>query len=375
MLRWVFIGFLAVTGAAAHAEPLRIDSAQGLVSPDMQPLAVHVGGRVAAAADGFTHQWPGVYFEAAFTGTSLTLQFDDSANEYRLLIDGLAPIALPQPGQTDVQISGLAPELHQVRLEKVTESVSETGRFAGFYLAATATPGTVPARARQIEFIGDSDMTGYGIHSDSRDCTADQVRLLSDTQIGYPALVAKHFDADYQINAISGRGIVRNYDGFDPGIALPLVYGFSLPATGAVTADPSWQPQIIYLALGGNDFATPLHDGEHWADTDALIADFTKTYSRFITLLHRDQPQASILIAMPYGPVIPQALAPDFTASFQTALLNTAGQIGLNHIDFLTLTDTDAQFTACHNHPTVRDQQQRAAWLTAYLDAHPGLWN
>jgi len=29
-------------------------------------------------------------------------------------------------------------------------------------------------------------------------------------------LVARRFDADYQVNAISGRGLVRNYDGFAP---------------------------------------------------------------------------------------------------------------------------------------------------------------
>jgi Carbohydrate esterase 2 N-terminal/GDSL-like Lipase/Acylhydrolase family len=363
---------LALLGSMASAQSLTIEKGQ---QPDVQPLAVHTGGRIDISGTTYTHQWPGIYLEAAFQGRSVTLSFDDPANEYRLLIDGLDPIPLAQPGTTSIRISGLTDSPHQLRLEKVTESVSETGSFGGFTIDAGGQPGTVLPRQRQIEFIGDSDMTGYGIHAPGRDCTPDQVRLLSDTQVAYPALVGKHFDADYQINAISGRGMVRNYDGFDPGVALPLVYPYSLPATGAAYADPAWQPQIIYIALGGNDFATPLHGGESWANTTALIDDFTASFGRFISMLHTQHPQASLLIAMPYGAVIPEVRTPAFTAAFQSALLTTAGDIGLDHIDFLTLTDSKPEFTACDYHPSLRDQQNRAAWLIGYLDEHPGLWD
>ena len=362
---------LVLIGSIATAQDLTITPAQ---QPDSQPLALHIGGRVDRTAVGYTHQWPGVYFETAFQGTTVTLGFDDPANEYRLWIDGLDPIPVAQPGNSSIRISGLSDGPHALRLEKVTESVSEIGTFTGFTIDANGQPGTPPQRQRQIEFIGDSDMTGYGIRSDSRICTPDQVRLLSDTQIGYPALVGQHYDADYQINAISGRGIVRNYDGFDPGIALPLVYSYSLPGTGAAYADPAWQPQIIFIALGGNDFATPLHADENWGTAAALIDDFTASFSQFITMLHAQQPQASLLIVMPYGAVIPEVQTPAFTATFQSALLTTAGQIGLDQIDFLTLTDTKPEFTACDYHPSARDQRNRAAWLIDYLDAHPGLW-
>lgn len=342
---------------------------------NMQPLAMNIGGRMQwIDAASFAHQWPGVYVEAAFHGTALTIRFDDSVNEYRLHLDDAAPVPVAQPGPVDIRITGLADVDHRIRIEKVTESIGLTGVFGGLYIPLTDQPLTLPRRSRQIEFIGDSDMTGYGIRSLVRECTQDQVRLLSDTQVAYPALVAQHFDADYQINAASGRGMVRNYDGFSPEIALPLIYPNSLMDAGGSYADPTWQPQIIVVSLGGNDFATPLHDGESWPATPALMADFISTYSRFITTLHSAQPQATLLIILPYGGLVPEVQAPAFSDALQNALLATAGQIRLTQIDFLTLIDVKPEYTACDYHPSLRDQRHRAAWLTRYLDDHPGLW-
>ena len=78
---------------------------------------------------------------------------------------------------------------------------------------------------------------------------------------------------------------------------------------------------------------------------------------------------------MPYGSIIPEVQTTQFVTDFQSALLVTAGQIGLNRIDFLTLTDAKPEFTACDYHPSLRDQQNRAAWLIGYLEDHPGLWD
>lgn len=383
---WQLFRCVAVLGcieSSAMAQTLTPDPTNQTVTPDMLVLPLHLGGRVAVSpiagtlppgALAYMHEWPGLYFEAAFVGHSVTLKFDDEVNEYRLLIDDLPPIPIAQPGAVEIKVTDLLLGPHRLRLEKVTESIDLTGSFAGFYVLPDAQPEIAPSRSRQIEFIGDSDMTGYGIRSSSRICTPEQVRLLSDTQAAYPALVARHFDADYQVNAISGRGMVRNYDGFDPNIAMPFVYPFSLPSAGIAVTGTEWNPQIIYIALGGNDFATPLHAGENWADTASLIADFTNKFSAFVTDLHADHPNATILIALPYGPVIPEVQTAEFIKEFETALLTTAGQIGLTRIDFLTLIDTKPESTACDYHPSVRDQQNRAAWLTGYLDDHPALW-
>lgn len=375
LLCWAgtWAGIWAGTGLAAETIEVFQSSPAAIVN--MQPLALHIGGRVQLqGAERYAHQWPGVYFEGTFQGTAVTIRFDDSVTEYRLQIDGAAPKALAQPGPVDIRITGLADTNHRIRIEKITESTADTGVFGGLYIPITDQPGTALPRTRQIEFIGDSDMTGYGIRSASRDCTDEQVRLLSDTQAAYPALVGRHFDADYQINAISGRGLVRNYDGFNPELAMITTYDQTLFWDPAPYDNPDWSPQIIVVALGGNDFATPLHKGEAWTTPAALIADFTSAYTRFLTRLHNSHPGATILILMPYGYVLPQVQTPGFTAAFQTALLTTAGQIGLTRLDFLTLTEPPPALTACGFHPSAQDQQTRADWLIRYLSDHPSLW-
>ena len=203
-------GFLTIAAilwaGAAGAQTLTPVSA---IPADRQVLPVHVGGRVVAHplpgnTTEYEHQWPGVYFESRFDGTQVYLAFNDALNEYRLLIDGQAPLTVNQPGKGAFEITGLAPGAHGIRLEKITESQAVSGAFDGFFIAANEKALPIGGRVRQMEFIGDSSMTGYGDRSTTRQCTDEERRARTDTQQGFAALTAKHFDADYQINAISG---------------------------------------------------------------------------------------------------------------------------------------------------------------------------
>ena len=87
----------------------------------------------------------------------LLLKFDDDKNEYRLKIDGTAAMPFSQPGRVEVVVTGLGPVRHQVRLDKITESVDFVRTFDGFFVPPEETVlPPPPPRSRQIEFIGDS---------------------------------------------------------------------------------------------------------------------------------------------------------------------------------------------------------------------------
>lgn len=364
----------------AVAQTVTVAPAGSTAASDMQPLAVRVGGRVEVeplpgSARAFRHEWPGVYFEAAFRGASVVLRFDDPANEYRLTIDDLPPIALAQPGASDVTIGGLADRPHSLRLEKVTESIGLPETFAGFYVPASARPLALPPpRPRQIEFIGDSNMAGYGIRSDTRQCTKEEVRLRTDTQAAYPALVARHFGADYQVNAISGRGLIRNYAGEAPDAPMTVLYPRALPSREPVWRDPSWQPQVIVVGLYANDFSTPLKPGEKWATDAEFVAAFVAAYEPFLAELHSRAPDAAVLVVWPDFAGQPDARIAAEADAARRAIAGFAQALGVRTILFPVLTDLGLDRGACDYHGSLADHRKLETWLTAYLEAHPELW-
>ncbi len=387
-MRIVLLLLLLACPTPVIAQNVVIDTSNQSITPDMQTLAVHVGGRVRSqplagalphGATSYSHQWPGVYFEVAFTGGILILKFNDPTNEYRLFIDDNPPITLAQPGQTEITVQNLPQGLHRARLEKVTESVWIIGAFDGFYVPQGATAPAPPPRTKQIEFIGDSDMTGYGIRSPSRTCTPDEVRLTSDTQSAYPALVAKYFDADYQINAISGRGMVRNYAGISPDHTVQFIYPTVLPdeptpATRIPYGDANWSPQIIFISLGDNDFATPLMPGEAWTTNESLIADYLQAFNDLLSDLHMKHPDAALIIGWFNAGNLADPEKIRFGQKAQAFLSGTSQKLEYRSIDFIDMTNLAYDKTACDYHGSIADHKLRAGFVIDYIARNPGLW-
>ena len=240
------------------------------------PLPVHVGGRIIPNSDGsMTFGWPAVYFESRFHGTAVTIGAETADDRLRVLVDGAEKALLIQPGSTRLTITGLTPGDHVVRLEKVTESQTGGSRFIGFYPEEGSTPLPPQPRARQIEFIGDSLTVGYGNTSPSRTCTNQEIHDTTDSQQSYAPTLARAVGADYRVNAYSGFGVIRNYDGSSRGQSMLLLYPRLKPDDPAhLDADSgAWRPQVIVINLGTNDFSTALRADEPWARTGAYVVN------------------------------------------------------------------------------------------------------
>ena len=380
------LAMCAILTSSAAAQTITQDNRNQTVTPQMQVLTPHIGGRVQIkklgddkpkGAESYTHQWPGVYFETGFFGETFVLKFNDTENEYRLLIDDLPPITVAQPGQSEITVSDLANTPHRVRLEKVTESIWLLGAFEGFYVQTGAKPMPPAARPRQIEFIGDSDMTGYGLRSDTRICTQEEVRLRSDTQLAYPALVAKNFDADYQINAISGRGIVRNFDGIVPDHTIGTMYESILPDHTDIATpydDPSWHPQIIFIGLGNNDFFSELQPQEAWQTRDALIDTYIAGMVAFVKTLQARSPAATMMILWPDQGIMTIEEKARLDRDGQSHLTNAAQKLGLKPLQFISMDKLTLDALACDYHASANDHRKKAEWLIARINAQPDLW-
>jgi len=363
LLRTTLMGLALAGSLPALAQPVvRVDAEPS----GLQPLTARVFGRVQALPDGsLRRQWPGTYAEAAFIGSEAYFRVGPGDVSLRLRVDGEAPIPLlkPAPGLYRVSVPRAAPS-HRLRIDVASENQGGATSFGGFFVAAGGRPATLPARAHQVEFIGDSHTVGYANTSTKRECSGDEVFASTDTSLGVAPQVAARFDADYQVNAISGRGVVRNYNG-GGGEPLPTAYPFVLFDKASVASDPSWRPQAIVISLGTNDFSTPLNPGEKWARREQLQADFEASYAKFIQELHRQQPQAYILL---------WAAGSDDSelATEARKVVKQVQQSGNARVGFVAVPGLAA--SACHYHPSLADDQRIALLLTRHLEAQvPGL--
>jgi lysophospholipase L1-like esterase len=344
-----------------------------------KPLTLRAVGRVEKAGSAqvgvrYRHEWPGVYFEGRFKGRKVYLSFDDATNVYRLWIDNSHPIEITQPGRHSFVVSALTDAEHLIRLEKITESIDLPEAFDGMFVAPGEQALPPPKQKRRaIEFIGDSGMTGYGIHSNTRTCSKADVHRLTDTQQAYPALVARHFDADYQVNAISGRGIIRNYQGTAPGSAITDLYPFTFFDKSVPYQDPSWKPQIVVIALGGNDVEGGLNPGEPWKSTDELLKAMFAAYARLIIEVNHRYPHASILVEWNYVVDDPHYQA--ILASARAGIAERARSAGIRNLVFASPPrDMTVDTGACDYHASLSGHRTYAAWLTRWLELHPRMW-
>lgn len=333
-------------------------------------LPLHVGGRVQVektpeGISSYTYSWPGIYFEAEFTGPLLDVDLNDDQNILNLIVDNKPAIILSKPGKTSYKLNNLGEGKHHVRLEKRTETQWGLGKFTGFFIPQTQTALTVSPAQRRIEFIGDSFTVGYGNTSNSRECNNDELFKSTNTQQAFGALTAKHFGADYQINASSGFGIVRNYNGGSTDKSLPSLYPYTLNNGGEIYRS-DWSPQIIVIGLGTNDFSTPLNANEKWKARKDLQDAYVTRYVDFIASLRKQHAHANFILMASDGNDA------EFAHQLERVLVavQASGDKNIDKIIFKGL-----EYSGCHWHPSSKDDQKLSTLLIDYIGSKPSLWN
>jgi lysophospholipase L1-like esterase len=342
-------------------------------SPALNPLPMSAHGRVRTihsnsvagfGSDEYQSQWPGTYFKTAFIGRELYFRVGVNHEILHVMVDGQPPLVLIRPEPGVYRVSGLGNTPHTASVLVVTESQDAPNTFGGFAIAPGEKPFPTKRLSRQIEFIGDSYTVGYGNTSPKQNCTTNEVWATTDNSQAFGPLIARHYQADYQVNAISGRGIVRNYDGF-AGDTVPTAYPYLLLDHKQPYPDPDWKPQIIVINLGTNDFSTPLHPGEHWKTRDELHADYEKSYVRFLQDLRAKNPDAYIILWTTGTDDAEIASEAQKVAQLSKAQGET--KLSFIPIDHLS-------FTACDGHPSLADDQTIRDKVVQFIDAHPAIW-
>lgn len=361
------IATCALALAAANAAPPAVVRVADRTAPGAA-LPTRVTGRAAPAGGdriALRRQWPGSYFETAFRGRQAFFKLGAGDVVLQVSVDGRRVATLRKPAPGLYQVDATTASRHVLRIDVSSESQAGPSEFGGYFAGARTRGARLAPRRRQIEFIGDSHTVGYANESAKQDCTQEEVFQSTDTTRAFGALVAKRYDADYQVNAISGRGVVRNYNGFeaDP---LPIVYPFVLFDKAIRANQPQWQPDVIVIALGTNDFTTPLRNGEKWKDREALHADFEATYVAFVRGLRARNPHAFFILwatDKADGEI-------EAEVSKVARTLRAAGETRLAYVPIDGLS-----FAACHSHPSLADDARIATMLTATIERQPKVWH
>jgi lysophospholipase L1-like esterase len=343
-------------------------------APAVTPLGFSVNGRTLPHATQahrpfgttrYIYQWPGTYFEAAFTGTEVYFRLDAANHQIlHVVVDSKPPVPLLNPVAGVYRVHAQGAGKHVVRVQTVTESQAVTATFGGFALPRGATALPPPKRGRAIEFVGDSYTLGYGNASPKRECKPEEVMEATDTSRSFVGLTADHYGAGYSVFAISGRGVVRNFNGYRAD-TIPAAYPYRMMDKKLLDGAPSVQPQVAIVGIGTNDLSKALRAGEKWKTPDALHADFEASYVAFLKKLRARYPGAYFVVwaTDEYGDVI-RTEANKVVQQWKAA--------GETKVDFVPV--GGLQFTACDWHPSLADDRVIYGKLAGFLDAHPQIW-
>jgi lysophospholipase L1-like esterase len=337
------------------------------------PLPMTVSGRVEASTtpavapgtkDEVVYQWPGISFDAAFRGQVVYFSTGQGRQALHVSVDGVLVAKLVSTSPTTYRAAGLVDGSHRVHVMVVNESQSAPEAFRGFQIAAKDARPAPVSKQRQIEFIGDSYTVGYGNTSAERKCTQEQIWTTTDVSQSFGALTAQAYDADFQVNAISGRGVVRNYNGFAAD-TLPTAYPFVLFNKQERYAGAHWHPQVIVVGLGTNDFSTPLNPGERWTSREALHTDYEQTFEHFLLGLRAQQPQALLIVWATDG-------AKGEIESEAHRVVDHMAQAGEKRIQFVPV--HGLAMTGCDSHPSTADDTLISAKVREAIDSHADTW-
>jgi lysophospholipase L1-like esterase len=311
--------------------------------------------------------WPGIIITFGFSGTSCMAVISGPCM-FDLFIDNLFVNTIRAADKKDILLLAdkLTTKKHIVKLVKRNETLNKPVVFYGVIVDRDTTLfNVVQKNTRRIEFIGDSYTAGYANEYPYRDCDdkdSDSI-VFSTTNTGkaFGSLIADAFNAERYINAISGKGIVRNYGWSDIGREFLRCYGRTLltsisnPAVNDILWNYPWHPDVIVIGLGINDFqADPPY-------ADSL--QFESTYTTFISLLKEKHPGVKIICCAtkiwPANTLIPRV----------HAIVECFREKGDNNVLYF---EYETENTALYGHPSIADHQKIARELGALIGTVTG---
>lgn len=260
---------------------------------------VRILGRTVEKDGKIEFNWPmsGFEFETDGTDAYVYISYCDKTSYVNVLVDKntvCERLAVSNVGWLKIA-DNLDEGTHTIKVTRSSEGVNGLLSFSSVKINDGTYIKPTQAKARKMEFIGDSYTVGYGNLEYGADSNVKNAAN-TDTWRSYAGYASRLLDADANIVAMSGKGVCMNYIAStatsivtDGNIAQQ--YAYANPVTsGANLKEWNFEkyiPQVVVVFLGTND-----HNGTNPRGNNPQY--FYEEYKKFLKTISSKYPDAHI---------------------------------------------------------------------------------
>jgi lysophospholipase L1-like esterase len=305
---------------------------------------------------------PGVYIKANFTGTfcDISMYDETNLNYISVVIDNQAPVRffMTQGRYTYRVASGLSKGTHSILICKDTEHLVGGLIFFGFWCEGLSSVTDMPTR--KIECYGESVTTGSCMLFGTPCTLANNGTnwdAASSAYLSYGAVAARALNAQWQITAEGGIGLVQSC--CSKGYALPDVYDRLDLNNKAIKWDfTRYIPNVVTICLGSND-----------GPTVVASQAFINKYVAFIDTLRSKYHDASIICVT--TPAVNSSMVAIEKIAI-ASIVDSVNKAGDNKVYWVELPSDQNNGCTGLGHPSEAEQATTATVLKTFVKQKMG---
>lgn len=295
---------------------------------------------------------PGVYVNAKFTGNACEIILNDEMlwgknhNYIEVVIDNNAMRLQTTKKCDTIVLDRLKEGTHTISIVKNTEANIGYLELAGIRCKALLKPDAKPLR--KIEFYGNSITCGTGADQSVIPCGKGVWQDQHNAYLAYGAVTARALNAQYQLSAVSGIGLMHSCCKMD--VIMPQVYDKVSMRNDTIAWDfNNYQPDVVTVSLGQND-------GVQDSKT------FINNYISFLQTLRKHYPGATIICIS--SPMADETLR-NFLSNSLDEVVNALKKGGDKKI--FSFIFSKQYHNGCDSHPDILEHREIAGLLAGFI--------